>query len=186
MKNLLLIIAFIVSANSHATLIELSFDQAEYSMNDTITGQLIASDLSYSLGGFAGTIDFDSNELSLTDWAFGNGFDDGFGSWFFGDDSIAGSLYLEDFADFSADEATLIANQGTGFVLASFSFKALTAGIHTVSYLQGFEIVSLDNTQLDSFSGRSATFNVSEVPEPMSMVLFASALGLVFRKQFRK
>ncbi|MDO6444800.1 PEP-CTERM sorting domain-containing protein [Colwellia sp. 1_MG-2023] len=182
MKNILLIIALLFSVNSQATLIALSFDQTEYNNNETITGQLVASDLSYLLGGFAGTINFDPSQLALTGWSFGNGFDDGLGSYSAVDDSVAGTLYLEDFADFYADEPTIIANQGASFVLASFTFNALSSGIQTVSLLQGLEVVSFDNSQLESFAGQSVSFNVSQVPEPMSIVLLAAALVFLIRR----
>ncbi|GLX76970.1 hypothetical protein tinsulaeT_03100 [Thalassotalea insulae] len=183
MKHLFLLLTFIVSISSQATIIALDFDQAEYDINDTITGQLVASDLSYTLGGFAGTISFDSSSLALTGWSFGNGFDDGFGSYSFADDSISGSLYLDDYADLFADEAMLIANQGANFVLASFSFTALTAGAHTVNLDQGLEVVSFDNLMLDTFDQQSASFQVSQVPEPMTSLLFASCLVLLARKR---
>ncbi|GAA6203957.1 PEP-CTERM sorting domain-containing protein [Thalassotalea sp. SU-HH00458] len=183
MKKILLIIVLMFSVNSQATIIALKFDQTEYNNNDSMTGQLVASDLSYSLGGFAGTINFDPSQLALTGWSFGNGFDDGLGSYFAADDSVAGTLYLEDFADFFADELTLVANQGTSFVLASFTFNALSSGLQTVSYLQGLEVVSLDNSQLESFAGQAVSFNVSQVPEPMSIVLLAAALVFLTRRQ---
>ncbi len=183
MKALFLIFVLIFSISSHATLIELSFDQTEYNSTDTITGQLIASDLSYTLGGFAGTISFDDNQLALTGWSFGNGFDDGLGSYFLADNSVAGNLYLEDFADLFADEATIIANQGASFVLASFTFNALSAGTHTINLLQGLEVVSFDSTMLDTFEQQSSSINVSKVPEPTSVILLASSLLLLIRKR---
>jgi hypothetical protein len=182
MKKILLIIALMFSVNSQATLISLSFDQAEYNSNDSITGQLVASDFAYPLGGFSGAINFDPSQLALTGWSFSNGFDDGLGSYFFADDSVAGTLHLADFADLFADELTIVANQSSSFVLASFTFNALSSGIHTVSLLQGLEVVSLDNLTLESFAGQSANVNVSQVPEPMSIVLLAAALVFLTRR----
>jgi len=184
MKNLLFAITLLVSVSSNATIIELSFDQDSYGQNDVITGQLIASDLDYTLGGFASTIAFDDSQLALTGWSFGNGFDDGFGSYSYGDDSVAGSLFFEDYADFFADEFTIAANQGTSFVLASFTFTALTAGFNTVSLLAGSEVLSLDNSMLDTLAGHSTSFEVTSVPVPMTSVLFASCLLLLRRKLF--
>ena len=182
MKNLLIALSLLISVNSHATLIELSFDQDSYGQNDVITGQLIASDLSYTLGGFASTIAFDDSQLALTGFTFGNGFDDGLGSYSFGDDSIAGSLFLEDYADAWADEMTIATNQGTSFVLASFTFTALSAGLNTVSLLAGSEVVSFDNAMLDTLGAHSASFDVTAVPTPMTGVLFATCLLLMRRK----
>ncbi len=184
MKRIFLLLTLIASINAQATIIELNVDQAEYGINDTITGQLVASDLSYTLGAFWANISFDDSLLALTGWNFGNGFDDGFGSAPFADDSIAGSLGLSDFAFFDADEATLIANQSSGFVLASFTFKALAAGSHSINLDPGMGIESFDGTSYDSFDQQSASFNVSQVPEPMTSLLFASCLVLLARKRF--
>ena len=71
MKNLLFAITLLVSVSSNATIIELSFDQDSYGQNDVITGQLIASDLDYTLGGFASTIAFDDSQLALIGCSFG-------------------------------------------------------------------------------------------------------------------
>lgn len=154
-----------MSFNSQAALIELAFDKDNYAADETITGQLIVSDMSYLLGGFASTISFDDSALSLINWTFGNGFDDGLGSYSFADDSTGGQLYLEDYADAFTDELTIITQQGIRFVLASFSFNALTSGTHSVDLLSGLEIISFDNIELDTFSQHSASFTVNAVPE---------------------
>lgn len=183
MKQLLLLITLVISMSSQATLIELSFDQNQYNENDVITGQLVASDLSYTLGGFAGEIQFDTTSLLLTGWNFSDGFDDGLGSYPYADDSNPGFLYLEDYADPFADENTIIANQGTRFVLASFTFSALSAGIHTISLLPGMEVVSFDNSAIASFSQIDASISVNKVPEPTTMLLLASSLLLIRLKR---
>lgn len=182
MKKLLLICTLLMSLPSQATLISLNFDKAVYQQGDVVTGQLIASDLSYTLGGFAGTIEFDHNLLPLTGWSSGNGFDDGFGDNFYADDSAAGMLFLENFADPLADSLVIEANQGNSFILASFTFQADNLGMHTVNYMSGFEIWDFSDTLLDTFSQQSASFNVTSVPEPMTGLLFASCLLLLRRK----
>jgi len=182
MKNLLLVLTLAFSLSSNATIIELSFDKTDYQENETITGQLVASDLSYNLGGFAGSISFNPSELMLTGWSFGNGFDDGLGSYYFADDSISGLLYMEDFADLAADLPTIATNQGLSFVLASFTFNALSTGLHTVDLLSGLEVISFDNISLDTFSSQSASFNVSNVPEPATALLFTTCLLFLRRK----
>jgi len=182
MKNLILAFTLMFSLNSNATLIELAFDKTNYAENEQITGQLIVSDLSYLLGGFAGTISFDDNALSLVNWTFGNGFDDGNGSSSYSDDSTSGQLYLDDYTDLMADELIIAGQQGTSFILASFSFNSLTTGSHSIELLAGLEVISFDNLNIDNFEQKSASFMVNSVPEPTTALLLLASLFLLRRK----
>lgn len=137
MKKIIALFTFIVSMSTQATLISLEFDKKTYQQNETITGQLIANDVTDTLGLFAAEINFNDLKLMLTGWSFGNGFDDGLGSFPFADDFVPGILFLSDAADFSADEAVIAANQGSAFVLASFTFSAQSLGNHTVNLTDG-------------------------------------------------
>lgn len=188
MKNLLLTLtlcsAMALASISNAAVISIDFGgQTQYDINDTVYGQLIVSDFDDTLGAFFAELNYQPANLALLNWQFGNGFDDGLGSYQFDDhDNLAGSLYLEDYSDLFADINILNANQGSSFTLASFSFKALSSGQHDIS-LNAFNTGLLDfdnydvNTQLSN-----ASFNVSqdvEVPEPASMLIFISALALL-------
>jgi len=186
MKKLIGMLVLFISFCSQATLITLTFDKAQYQQGELIQGQLIAHDLNDTLGGFAGEIAFDHNQLALETWQFGSGFDDGFGSYSFADDSISGRLSLEDYADFFADEVVIASKQGTSFVLASFTFTALTLGVHSVSLLNGLELISFDNATIDSFSQMSTNFSVVTVDEPHVGLLFALTLVAVFFSRSRR
>jgi len=182
MKYLMTVLGLVFSINANATLMTLSFDDTDYGVNDVITGQLIASNFTETLGGFDAEISFDDSVLALTGWSFGNGFDDGFGSLQFADDMLPGSLLLSDFSFLFSDEMTLAANQGAEFVLASFTFTALSAGMHSVSLLDGAQIVSFDNTTLETMSAATASFNVTEVPEPATGLLLLAGLAAFLRR----
>jgi len=181
MKYLITLLGLVFSINANATLLTIDFDDTDYAVGDTVTGQLVISKFPETLAHFAGEVTFDDSSLSLTGWTFGNGFDDGLGSYQFADDTLPGELYLEDVADPFADEATLSIIQGQSFVLASFSFEALTAGMHTVSLL---------NSYVDTFSGNlqntlpvySASFNVTQVPEPTTGLLLLAGLAGLLRR----
>lgn len=185
MKNLLLTLVLLTSFASHATLISLDLDKTDYLENEVVIAQLAVSELDYFLSSFAAEIEYDSSALALLNWTFGYGFNDGLGHTPYADDSIAGLFYLEDIADFGADEMTLQANQGAGFTLATLTFRALTAGPQILSILDGMEVVSLDNNSIDQFNQFDARFNVTSVPEPASALLFLSSL-LLLRTRFSK
>jgi hypothetical protein len=186
MKNILLTLALLTSFVSNATLINLDLDKTNYFENEVVTAQLTVTDLDYFLSSFAATIGYDSNALALLNWTFGNGFDDGLGNSPYADDSVAGLFYLEDFADVDADEMILQANQGTGFTLATLTFRALTAGSQILSILgDDTEVVSLDGNSIDMFSQVDKSFDVTAVPEPASALLLLSSL-LLIRTRFSK
>lgn len=182
MKKLIGFIALCASFYTNATLISLSFDKSVYQQNEQVQGQIIAYDLSYTLGGFAGEVIFDDSLLTLNDWQFGNGFDDGLGSYSFADDTIAGKLVLEDYADLFADETVIANNQGTGFVLASFTFTPMALGLHNVNIANGFELISFDNINLERFDSFSSSFSVVAVDEPgFVFIIMLLIVGLVTR-----
>lgn len=185
MKKLLLTLVLLTSFASNATLISLDLDKTNYLENEVVTAQLNLTSLDYFLGGVVAEVNYDFNALELINWSFGNGFDDGLGSVSYSDNSVAGLFYLDDFADFGADEMILQANQGTGFTLATLTFRALSAGPQILSILDGMEVVSLDNNSIDRFSQFDAKFNVTSVPEPASALLFLSSL-LLLRTRFSK
>lgn len=188
MKNLLLTLilcsAMGLSNISNAAVISIDFGgQTQYDINDTIYGQLLVSNFDDTLGAFFAELNYQPINLALINWQFGNGFDDGFGSYQFNNHNHAvGTLNLEDYSDFSADVDILNANQGNEFILASFSFQALNTGQHTLSLnAQNTGLIDFDNNDVNAqFSNGS--FNVSRqahVSEPTSMLIFIGALALL-------
>lgn len=181
MKSLIISLLTLFTLNCQATLIELTLDKASYQQGETVTATIVAKNFPYTLGGFAGEMNFDNSALSLISWQFGQGFDDGFGSYSYADDSVNGSLYLEDYADLFADEPTITAIQGSEFVLASVAFTAVGAGQQSLSLLNGVEVLSFDNTMLEQLQGMVVNFDVTSVPTPASIALFSLALLLLHR-----
>jgi len=182
MKYLITLLSLVISINANATLLAINFDDTDYAVGDTVTGELVVSGFTETLGGFFTEIAFDEQLLSLTGFSFGNGFDDGLGSFSLADDSFAGFLSLEDYADLGADSSILALNQGSSFVLANFTFEALSAGLQTVSILAGSEVISFDNAELAILPGSSASFNVTQVPEPTTGLLLLAGLAGLLRR----
>lgn len=183
MKNLLLALSLMLSFTSQATLIDIQLDQPIFEQGESISGQLVVSDFSYNLGGFAAELTFDPAQLTLANWAFGNGFDDGLGSYQFADDSAVGVLYLDDFADLAADLAVITTNQGTSFVLATFEFTSLSTGMHSLG-LRNAEVVDFDNTLTEWVNDANTSFSVNstQVPEPTTGILMLAGLMFALRR----
>ena len=133
--------------------------------------------------GLPPLLGFDDSALALQSWMFGSGFDDGLGSFSFADDSNAGELFVEDYADIFADEGVIAANQGLGFVLATITFTALEAGTQTLSLLAGAEFVSFDNQFLETLGALEVSFNVTAVPEPAVLLLMLAGLAAMGRRK---
>ncbi|MFT5757193.1 MAG: hypothetical protein ACI9LM_001922 [Alteromonadaceae bacterium] len=186
MKNLLLIAGLLImilhSTISQASIIkvDIELDKVSYQQDDIIYAQLVVRDFSQALGGFFSMLNFQSNNLSLLDWQFGAGFDDGLTY----EKALTNSLYLEEYSWASTDENTLKSFQGSQFTLASFSFKALTAGTHLLSFEQGSSgLLDFDfGDVVAQFSGTSilvADNTSTPVPEPKTLALFFGGLLLL-------
>lgn len=182
MKKFILTLMAIFSFNSQATLITLELDKAQYQENDLITLNLIASNFAYPLGGFAAEVAFEHNQLELMSWQFGNGFDDGLGSYQYADNSIDGLLYIDNYADIFADENVIIANQGVEFILASIVLKASVAGEHIINLLGNAQVISFDNFNIETLNGANITASVNKVPEPLSALILLTGLALLYRR----
>ena len=182
MKYIITLLGLIVSINANATLLTINFDDTQYAVGDTVTGELVVSNFSETLGGFFAEIVFDEQLLSLTSFSLGNGFDDGLGSYSFTDDSVAGLLSIEDYADLAADISILGLNQGSSFVLANFTFRTLSSGLQTVSILAGAEVISFNNSTVTVLPSTDTSFNVTQVPEPTTGLLLIAGLAGILRK----
>jgi len=183
MKKILLIISLMFSGFSQAALIELEFDKDNYEVNDTVYGQLVVSDFNETLGWFFTQLNYQSSHLELLDWQFGTGFDAGETKVV----NLTNSLSLEE-QTWSFDYSLLTSLQGSKFMLASFSFKALNAGLQSIdfdesnSFLQDFDFVDM-TTQ---YAGASFVINDNSstpVPAPATLLLFVSGLALIRTKR---
>jgi hypothetical protein len=185
MKKLFLGFLLLISTSSHSAVIELQLDKSEYQVGETVNVQLLVSDFTELLGGFSSQLNYASSGLSLTGWSFGSGFDDGLGSLQSDNhDALAGSLSLSDYAFLFSDEVILSALQGTSFMLASFSFTALSAGQHMLE-LGDMVLVNFANDQMlfpDLTSLNVMVSNSNQVPAPASIFLLGLGLVLLHSK----
>ncbi|MDP4534645.1 PEP-CTERM sorting domain-containing protein [Alkalimonas collagenimarina] len=183
MKTLLTTLLLALSFNSQAALIKLESLHNDYQVGDTVELQLSISHLSTTLGGFFSELSYATEGFSLVGWQFGNGFDDGFGSWQFADhNALAGLLALDDYADPAADEQLLAANQGSGFVLATLQFLVLSAGDFWFSFNPDWSgALSFDNEFVTvNFSDLQLQVHPASTPVPAPATLVLLLAGLLF------
>ncbi|MEE2024930.1 MULTISPECIES: PEP-CTERM sorting domain-containing protein [Alkalimonas] len=186
MKALFLTFCLVMSGLSHAALIQLQPDQNEYRVGDSIQLSMTISGLSETLGAFWSEVFYQPSAFLLQSWQFGNGLDDGFGSLQFADhDAVVGSITLDDYAFWDADESILAAQQGTGFVLAQLNFIALEAGDFLLSFNPGwFGVENFAGTFIDaSFADLSLRIQPTQVPVPATAFLLLAGLGLLYRRR---
>ncbi|SNY45503.1 PEP-CTERM protein-sorting domain-containing protein [Arsukibacterium tuosuense] len=186
MKSIVLALCLLFSGLSHATLIQLATERSDYQIGETIVVSLSVSDVTETLGGFWAEILYPTSALSLLDWQFGEGFDDGFGSSPFADhDASSGTLYLEEYADLWADESILEGLQGSSFVLATFSFLATEAGNILLSFNPAeFGAINFDNDFIDvSTADLNFTVNAVQVPVPTTAILMIAGMALLLRRK---
>lgn len=180
----------LTSYHSNAAFITLEADQACYNVGDTVTVDLNVSGFEQLLGGFFAELLYSPLQLTLQSWQFGQGFDDGLGSYqWHSHDAANGILQLDDYADFSADTSLLLTQQGSMFTLVRLSFSALTAGQFDLGLLaSGTGLLSFNNDYLP-LTLQGTTINVvntTQVPLPATALLFASGLVLLPRQRKTK
>jgi len=188
MKSMLFLLCLLFSGVSHAALIQLHADRSSYQIGDTVTVTMSISDLTETMGGFWAELLYQSSTVSLVNWQFGSGFDDGFGSIQFDDhNAAAGSIFLSEFELF-ADETILAAQQGSSFVLATFSFLAEQVGDVLVSLNPlDFGAVNFANDSVNvSATDLSFTVSAAQVPAPATAMLMLAGLGLLYRRRQAK
>jgi len=173
MKKFLFLLVTLMTFNCQGALISVTLDKSEYQLNETMTGKLVVSNFNELLGGFWSQLEFGSSALAITDWQFGDGFDDGLGSLQFAEHNVVGgNIYFSDYSDPFADTMTLTTNQGSEFVLASFTAETLRLGQHSLN-LSDFGLLNFDNDFVDT-EALNVSFEVSDivrVPEPTSFLL---------------
>lgn len=186
MKKLFFGFLLLISTSSHSAIIELQLDKSEYQVGETINVQMLVSDFAELLGGFSAQLNYATSGLAISGWAFGGGFDDGFGSLQFDDHEVAaGNLSLSDYAFLFSDDAILTVAQGTSFMLASFSFQALSAGQHMLD-IADIALVNLANDQLlfpDLISVSILVSDANKVSAPASVLLLGLGLLLMRVRQ---
>jgi hypothetical protein len=121
--------ALLNSAQTQAALITIETDKQQYHVGEKITAYLKLSDAESLISGFFLSLQYQQSKLALVNWGHGNSFDDGLGSYRYSEHNAEnGSLALEEYADWAADQTVLAALQLGTFTLAKLEFTASAAG----------------------------------------------------------
>lgn len=163
-----------VSQQAHAGVIRIDTDKTSYLQGEWITATVRASEFQHTLSGFFAGVRYQP-QLTLHDVWFGNGFDDGLGSYRFVDsDAANGYVALAEYADWAADFAQLAVQQQQEFVLASLRFKAVDLGLFQFSVDPSYLGWLTDAGDLQTPTSVSRSFTVSaSVPAPAPLGLLA-------------
>ncbi len=133
-KNTLVPFLFVTTAwfsvgQAQAAIINIETDKQQYQVGEKITAFLRVSQADVLLSGFFLALQYQHSALAVLQWGHGHSFDDGYGSYQYGEnEGTNGRLSLEDYADWAADQALLAALQSGGFLLAKVEFNALVGG----------------------------------------------------------
>jgi len=196
MKKIISILAALVlSFSTQATLISIELDNTGYSVGDTLTAQVIISDIEDDLSGFQKlladftfTLGYSSSVTSFSSVLFGNKLDVDFFSLIpsdqYFDDSVMNELTVSEFSYADSFDLATAQNSFNSFVLATLSFNVISAGNNYFS----INSMTLGDDFSDSFASinleKSIEFTVTEVPEPASIFLVLMGLSfLVARKK---
>lgn len=170
-------------STAQAGVIQIETNKSSYQSGELITATLKASAFSDVLTGFFLALQYQPGQLSLQNFSFGGGFDDGLGSYQFSDHS-SGRLALEEYADWAAALATLAAQQNGSFILATIQFKASGTGLFSLNldpaYL-GFLTAGGDLQEADWIGSSFTVTDNATVPAPAPLLLMCGALLLLVR-----
>jgi hypothetical protein len=172
---------------AQAGVIQIETNKSSYQNGELITATLRASALSDVLTGFFLALQYQPAQLALQNFSFGNGFDDGFGSYrFSAADQAGGSLALEEYADWAAALATLAAQQNGSFILATIKFKALGTGQFSLNLDPAYLGLLTAGGDLQTPEWSGVSFNVTDsatVPAPAPLLLMCGLLLLLVRQR---
>jgi len=180
---LLAVSACTLCSTAHAGVIQIETNKSSYQSGELIIATLKASAFSDVLTGFFLALQYQPGQLALQNFSFGSGFDDGFGSYQFSDNS-AGRLALEEYADWAAALATLAAKQHGSFMLATLQFKASGSGLFSLKLDPSYLGLLTAGGDLQSADWIGSSFSVTDnatVPAPAPWLLMCGALLLLLR-----
>lgn len=174
---------YCLCSTAQAGVIRIETNQSSYQSGELITARVKASAFSDVLTGFFLALQYQPGQLSLQNFSFGGGFDDGLGSYQFSDHS-SGRLALEEYADWAAALATLAAQQNGSFILATIQFKASGTGLFSLNLDPAYLGFLTAGGELEGADWIGSSFSVTDhatVPAPAPLLLMCGALLLLVR-----
>jgi hypothetical protein len=159
-------------------MITIETDKLQYQVGEKVTAFINLSDTNSLISGFFLALQYQNSALVLDSWSYGHGFDDGLGSYQFGDHDLVNSqLALEDFADWAADQTILSALQFGSFRLATVEFTALSAGQFNLGFDPAYFGLLTFAGDLFEPDWQNANFYIVAKP---NAVPAPSVLGMIF------
>lgn len=193
-KNTLVPLLFVVIAwfsvgQAQAAIISIETDKQQYQVGEKITAFLKVSQADVLLSGFFLALQYQHSALAVLQWGYGNSFDDGFGSYQFGEHDLAnGRLSVEDYADWAADQSLLAALQSGGFLLATVEFQALVGGQLSLSLDPTYLGLLTFDGELRQPSWAGADITVIDKPHavpaaPVLVLMLGGLLGMLAQRR---
>ncbi len=186
----------LVTLSSHATLLSVDLDNADYQVGDVLTADIVISDIELDAFGFDKLVAsfnthilFDDSLLAFDNVTFGDKLDVDPDPFFasFQDTNLAsaGNLFIQEVAqafDFDLFAAQDGLNQ---FVLATVNFNVLQSGISSLNFANvavGDEFGS-SFTDVQTASASFTVANSVAVPEPSTFILLIAAMMILVRRR---
>ena len=193
-----LLTAFLFALNSNATLITVELDKTNVNVGDTITADIIISDIELDAGfqklvaSFEFDVMFDDSLLGFVSATFGSKLDVDpfFASDQYIDSFFSGSVYLSEISYAWSSDLYDAQDALASFVLASVDFNVIGAGAGTVGLSNSFigddvggAIEPVTQTGQDFIVSNDNPVNV---PEPSTFLLMLmAAAGFVSQRKAR-
>ncbi|MFD2167045.1 cohesin domain-containing protein [Thalassotalea euphylliae] len=190
MKKLLMTLGLMLSLNAQATLLSLNIDEQLYNVGDTVTAEIVVSDIELVAGfqrevaGFNLNLDFDNTLLSLAGISFGNQLDQNAGMSIQTSFDLGTSAFISELSFLPGFVLAFEQSLLSSFVLATVSFEVLAEGQANF----GFSNVALTDSTSASFNGlqtqgSSLTLgNTVQVPAPTTLLLALLPAAFLVRR----
>ncbi len=186
-SGLLLSVMFASSVN--ATLFSIELDQTDFNVGQTLTANLVVSDIEKDSIGFTSLIAdfeldlmFDNSLLSFDSLSFGEKLGDGLDSLQLDNVTASGILNIFELSYLLYDELLVLQDGISKFTLASINFDIINVGSGLFS-LNNIAAGNDIGTALTDIQSNSTSFittsGATAIPEPTSVALILVGLMLV-------
>ena len=186
-SGLLLSVMFASSVN--ATLFSIELDQTDFNVGQTLTANLVVSDIEKDSIGFTSLIAdfeldlmFDNSLLSFDSLSFGEKLGDGLDSLQLDNVTASGILNIFELSYLLYDELLVLQDGISKFTLASINFDIINVGSGLFS-LNNIATGNDIGTALTDIQSNSTSFITTSgtiaIPEPTSVALILVGLMLV-------